>query len=140
MCLAVPGKVVEFVDAQPPFVSALVEFGAVRRLVSLACVPEAGVGDYVMVHAGLRPGVSLDEQKSSDLRWIRAPFLDHGGRFERFVIHGHTVTAEPDVRGNRIGIDTGAYRTGRLTALALEGDSRRFLTTDCPEGSGAIVD
>ena len=53
MCLAVPGKVVEFVDAQPPFVSALVEFGAVRRLVSLACVPEAGVGDYVMVHAGI---------------------------------------------------------------------------------------
>jgi hydrogenase expression/formation protein HypC len=53
MCLAVPGKVVEFVEFKPPFVSALVEFGAVRRLVSLACVPEAAVGDYVMVHAGI---------------------------------------------------------------------------------------
>lgn len=98
------------------------------------------IDDYVMVHAGLRPGVALDEQKSSDLRWIRAPFLDHGGRFERFVIHGHTVTAAPDIRGNRIGIDTGAYRSGRLTALVLDGDSRRFLTTRCPAGSGAGVD
>ncbi|KQM58834.1 MULTISPECIES: metallophosphoesterase family protein [unclassified Sphingomonas] len=98
------------------------------------------IGDYVMVHAGLRPGVALEDQKASDLRWIRAPFLDHGGRFERFVIHGHTVTDEPDVRANRIGIDTGAYRTGRLTALVLEGDSRRYLTTACPEGSGISVD
>lgn len=98
------------------------------------------VDDYVMVHAGLRPGVALDDQKSSDLRWIRAPFLDHGGRFDHFVVHGHTVTEEPDVRGNRIGIDTGAYRTGRLTALVLKGDSRYFLTTDCPEGSATSVD
>ena len=98
------------------------------------------IGDYVLVHAGIRPGVALEAQKSSDLRWIRAPFLDHSGRFERFVIHGHTVTEEPDIRANRIGIDTGAYRTGRLTALVLEGDSRRFLTTDCPAGAGAGVD
>lgn len=98
------------------------------------------VDDYVMVHAGIRPGVALDAQKASDLRWIRSPFLEHGGRHERFVIHGHTVTDEPDVRPNRIGIDTGAYRTGRLTALVLEGDSHRFLTTACPEGSGASVD
>lgn len=98
------------------------------------------IGDYVMVHAGIRPGVALSDQKSSDLRWIRAPFLDHPGRHERFVIHGHTVTEEPDLRGNRIGIDTGAYRTGRLTALALTGESRRFLTTGCAEGSGASVD
>ncbi len=98
------------------------------------------VDDYVMVHAGIRPGVALDAQKASDLRWIRSPFLEHGGRHERFVIHGHTVTDEPDVRPNRIGIDTGAYRTGRLTALVLEGDSHRFLTTACPEGSGTSVD
>lgn len=98
------------------------------------------IGDYVLVHAGIRPGVALEAQKSSDLRWIRAPFLDHSGRFERFVIHGHTVTEEPDIRANRIGIDTGAYRTGRLTALVLEGDSRRFLTTDCLAGAGAGVD
>jgi len=98
------------------------------------------IGDYVMVHAGIRPGVALEDQKSSDLRWIRAPFLEHGGRHERFVVHGHTVTAEPDIRGNRIGVDTGAYRTGRLTALALTGNERRFLVTVCPEGSGASVD
>lgn len=98
------------------------------------------IGDYVMVHAGIRPGVNLDEQKSADLRWIRAPFLEHTGRHERFVIHGHTVTDEPDIRGNRIGVDTGAYRTGRLTALALAGESRRFLVTHCPEGRGASVD
>ncbi|KQM24635.1 MULTISPECIES: metallophosphoesterase family protein [unclassified Sphingomonas] len=98
------------------------------------------IDDYVLVHAGIRPGVALDDQKSSDLRWIRAPFLDHHGRHERFVVHGHTVTEEPDVRSNRIGIDTGAYRTGRLTALVLAGDSHRFLTTACPEGSGASVD
>lgn len=98
------------------------------------------IDDYVLVHAGIRPGVALDDQKSSDLRWIRAPFLDHPGRHERFVIHGHTVTEEPDVRANRIGIDTGAYRTGRLTALALADDSHRFLTTACREGSGASVD
>ncbi len=93
------------------------------------------VGDYVMVHAGLRPGVALDAQKSSDMRWIRSPFLEHAGRFERFVVHGHTVTEEPDIRTNRIGIDTGAYRSGRLTALVLDGDTRRFLTTALPQGN-----
>ncbi len=98
------------------------------------------IGDYVLVHAGIRPGVPLDEQKASDLRWIRAPFLDHGGRFERFVVHGHTVTAEPEVRPNRIGIDTGAYRSGQLTALVLHEDVQRFLTTALPEGSGASID
>lgn len=93
------------------------------------------LGDYVMVHAGLRPGVALDAQKSSDLRWIRSPFLEHTGRFERFVVHGHTVTEEPDIRANRIGIDTGAYRSGRLSALVLDGDTRRFLMTELAQGS-----
>ncbi|WP_430636252.1 metallophosphoesterase [Sphingomonas hankookensis] len=97
------------------------------------------LGDYVMVHAGIRPGVALEAQKASDLRWIRAPFLDHAGRFERFVVHGHTVTTEPDVRANRIGIDTGAYRSGRLTALVLHDDVRRFLATALPEGAGIGV-
>ncbi|MFD1034576.1 metallophosphoesterase family protein [Sphingomonas hankookensis] len=101
---------------------------------------QIAIGDYVMVHAGIRPGVALDAQKSSDLRWIRAPFLDHTGRFERFVVHGHTVTAEPDIRPNRIGIDTGAYRSGRLTALVLHDEVQRFLTTALPEGTGPSVD
>ena len=98
------------------------------------------IGDYVMVHAGVRPGVALAAQKTSDLRWIRSPFLEHAGRFERFVVHGHTVTAEPDIRANRIGIDTGAYRSGRLTALVLHDDVQRFLTTALSEGAGANVD
>lgn len=97
------------------------------------------VGDYVFVHAGIRPGVPLDAQKSSDLRWIRSPFLDHSGPHERFVIHGHTVTGDPDIRTNRIGIDTGAYRSGRLTALVLDHDRRRFLSTALPAGTYAAA-
>jgi serine/threonine protein phosphatase 1 len=86
-------------------------------------------GDYLFVHAGIRPGVELDQQSQSDLRWIREPFLlddsDHGF----VVIHGHTITREVDERANRIGIDTGAYRTGVLTALAIEGNERWLLDT-----------
>ena len=86
-------------------------------------------GNYVFVHAGVRPGTSLGEQSSSDLRWIREPFLtderDHG----YVVVHGHTISQGVDLRSNRIGIDTGAYRTGVLTALAIEGTERWFLQT-----------
>jgi hydrogenase expression/formation protein HypC len=53
MCLAVPGKIVALRQSAPPFASAIVEFGGVRREVSVACVPEAAEGDYVMVHAGI---------------------------------------------------------------------------------------
>lgn len=81
-------------------------------------------GDYLFVHAGIRPGVELEQQRQSDLRWIREPFLldesDHGF----VVVHGHTIAREVEVRPNRIGIDTGAYRTGVLTALAIEGPER----------------
>jgi serine/threonine protein phosphatase 1 len=86
-------------------------------------------GDYLFVHAGLRPGVPLSAQGESDLIWIRAPFLNHTGSFGKIVVHGHTPGNEPVMRPNRIGIDTGACFTGRLTALRLEGDSRRFLQT-----------
>lgn len=78
-------------------------------------------GDFLFVHAGIRPGLDLEQQSQSDLRWIREPFLcddsDHGF----IVVHGHTISPEVEVRANRIGIDTGAYRTGVLTALAIEG-------------------
>lgn len=86
-------------------------------------------GDYVFVHAGLRPGVPLDAQSGEDLCWIREDFLRHQGQFDRFVIHGHSITEDADVRANRIGIDTGAYDSGRLTAIGLEGEARWFLTT-----------
>ncbi|MEQ7872945.1 metallophosphoesterase family protein [Sphingomonas sp. ASV193] len=88
------------------------------------------IGDYLFVHAGIRPGIDLGDQVQSDLRWIRAPFLDdqdtdHGA----VVVHGHTVTEAVEWRGNRIGIDTGAYASGRLTALVLEGRERRLIDT-----------
>jgi serine/threonine protein phosphatase 1 len=107
-----------------------------------ACVPrrhidfvrsfqdQVRVGDYLFVHAGIRPGVPLPEQDSYDLRWIRDEFLldgetDHGV----VVVHGHTISEQPEIRTNRIGIDTGCYASGRLTALVLEGAARRFLGT-----------
>lgn len=86
-------------------------------------------GDYLFVHAGIRPGIEVDQQRQSDLRWIREPFLfdetDHGF----VVVHGHTIRPEVEVRPNRIGIDTGAYRTGVLTALAVEGSETWLLDT-----------
>jgi serine/threonine protein phosphatase 1 len=86
-------------------------------------------GDYLLVHAGIRPGVPLDNQQPRDLRWIRQPFLsdrrDHG----YMIIHGHTITNGIQVRSNRIGIDTGAYRTGALTAAVLDGEHIHFLST-----------
>ena len=84
-------------------------------------------GDYFFTHAGIRPGVSLEEQDRHDLRWIRAPFLDSVQDHGVMVVHGHTVLDEVEIRSNRIGIDTGAYMTGRLTALGLEGTERWLL-------------
>jgi serine/threonine protein phosphatase 1 len=87
------------------------------------------VGSYVFVHAGLRPGVALAEQAQADLRWIREPFLGHEGDHGAVVVHGHTICEAVEQRPNRIGIDTGAYRSGVLTALVLEGSERRLLQT-----------
>ena len=85
------------------------------------------IGDYLFVHAGIDPGVPLGEQRRQDLRWIREPFLSHGEPHELMIVHGHTIREEPDECSNRIGIDTGAFMSGRLTALMLEGASRRFI-------------
>ena len=88
------------------------------------------IGDYLFVHAGIRPGTPLDRQDSFDLRWIRDDFLhDDESNHGAMVVHGHTISREPDVRSNRIGIDTGCYSSGKLTALVLEGEERRFLST-----------
>jgi serine/threonine protein phosphatase 1 len=91
-----------------------------------ACDEMVFRGDYVFVHAGIRPGVPLAEQKDDDLRWIRSPFLESNADHGRVVVHGHTVTEEPEMRANRIGIDTGAVYSGRLTVLAIDG-ARRWL-------------
>ena len=86
-------------------------------------------GDYLFVHAGIKPGIPLEQQSQSDLRWIRGPFLNSRDDHGFVVVHGHTIVDEVEQRKNRIGIDTGAYKTGRLTALVLEGERRRWFDT-----------
>jgi serine/threonine protein phosphatase 1 len=90
-------------------------------------------GDYVFVHAGIRPGVDLAEQTQSDLRWIREPFLSDETKHGFIVVHGHTITNSVDVADNRIGVDTGAYSTGVLTALAIERSRRWLIQTNGPQ-------
>jgi serine/threonine protein phosphatase 1 len=97
-------------------------------------------GDYLFVHAGLRPGVELRQQSQSDLRWIRAPFLDDDSDHGVVVVHGHTISGRVEYRENRIGIDTGAYRSGVLTALALEGASKWTLDTSDGINETAVSD
>jgi serine/threonine protein phosphatase 1 len=85
------------------------------------------VGDYFFCHAGIRPGVPLDRQDRDDLLNIRDPFLSSKVEHGKLVVHGHTPSLVPEIRPNRIGIDTGAYATNHLTCLVLEKDQRRFL-------------
>jgi serine/threonine protein phosphatase 1 len=84
---------------------------------------------YLFVHAGIRPRVAFERQQRDDLIWIRNEFLDSDANHGCVVVHGHSIRREPEIRENRIGIDTGACFTGRLTALVLEGSERRFLAT-----------
>lgn len=87
------------------------------------------VGDYLFVHAGIRPGVPLDQQRRKHLRWIRDEFLDYPGDHEKVVVHGHTITEDIEEGHCRIGIDTGAWESGRLTAIGLEGTERWYIQT-----------
>ncbi|MGB3738029.1 MAG: metallophosphoesterase family protein [Pontixanthobacter sp.] len=99
------------------------------------------LGDYLFVHAGIDPHRPIDEQRPRELRWIREPFLNHRDRHSHMVVHGHTITQEIDERKNRIGIDTGAYRHGRLTALVLEGEDRRVIqAVESSKGRVKIVE
>jgi serine/threonine protein phosphatase 1 len=84
-------------------------------------------GDYLFVHAGIRPGVPLDKQEKQDMLWIREPFLSWKHSFDAVVVHGHTPRQEPDIRTNRIGIDTGAVMGGILTCVVLEADKLGFI-------------
>lgn len=86
-------------------------------------------GDYFFAHAGVRPDVPLEAQRAEDLIWIRSPFLESDADFGKIVVHGHTPGERPVVRPNRIGIDTGAWMSGTLTALRLHGTARAFLAT-----------
>lgn len=87
------------------------------------------IGDYAFVHAGIRPGVPLEKQSLSDLRWIRDDFLEDDRDHGMMIVHGHTIRDDVDEWPNRIGIDTGAYNSGKLTAIGLEGTERWYLTT-----------
>jgi serine/threonine protein phosphatase 1 len=91
------------------------------------------IGDYAFVHAGVNPEHPLESQKTSDLRWIRESFLRARGPFGKTIVHGNSIAEDAEVLAHRIGIDTGAYASGRLTALCLEGESHWLLQTS-PEG------
>jgi serine/threonine protein phosphatase 1 len=86
-------------------------------------------GDYLFVHAGIRPGVPIDAQQPADLRWIRSEFLNDRRDHGPMIVHGHSITEAVDEQANRIGIDTGAFASGKLTAIGLEGASRWFLSS-----------
>jgi serine/threonine protein phosphatase 1 len=84
-------------------------------------------GDFLFVHAGIRPNIPIEHQDVNDLIWIRSEFLDSTRKHERFIVHGHTPVPHPDIRPNRINIDTCAWRTGTLTCIAIEGSTILFL-------------
>jgi serine/threonine protein phosphatase 1 len=94
-------------------------------------------GDYLFVHAGIRPGVALDQQVGRDLRWIREGFLDDRSDHGVVVVHGHTIVERAEEHPNRIAVDTGAYRSGTLTAIGLEGGERWFLEAREPGAAAA---
>jgi serine/threonine protein phosphatase 1 len=87
------------------------------------------IGRYFLCHAGVRPGIPLESQRAEDLLWIRDEFLSSNANFGKIIIHGHTPTQSPEVLLTRINIDTGAFATGRLTCLVIEGTGLRFLST-----------
>jgi len=84
-------------------------------------------GDYLFVHAGIRPGVPIADQDTKDFHWIRGEFLDSKADHGVIVVHGHTIVENIDQRGNRIAMDTGAYKTGLLSAVCIEGTGLRYL-------------
>lgn len=87
------------------------------------------IGDYVFVHAGVRPGVPLDEQSEYDMLWIRDEFLSDGRALGAVIVHGHTPATKPHKDSRRVGIDTGAYLSGKLTAARFEHDAVEFIST-----------
>lgn len=98
------------------------------------------IGDYAFVHAGVRPGVPLHRQVAADLLWIRDDFLDHKRRFEKIIVHGHSWDSDqPVIREQRIGIDTGAYKTGVLTAVRLEDGRVECLQARIDQSDDPIV-
>lgn len=96
------------------------------------------LGDYLFVHAGIRPEVPLEEQSPSDLRWIREPFVSTPHDLGSTVVYGHTIYDQVELAASRIGIDTGAYASGRLTALGLEGTARWLIQAQEQDGTISV--
>lgn len=105
------------------------------------------VGDYAFVHAGVQPGVDLRHQREEHLLWIRKEFLEDDGPFEKVIVHGHSwSSSQPQILEHRIGIDTGAYVTGVLSAVRLDGaeidllqaTGAGLLSTGRPDNSGGL--
>lgn len=92
-----------------------------------ALEPSVQEGDYFFTHAGVRPGKSIARQKPTDLMWIRNAFLNDKRRLDKIVVHGHTVTSAPHSDHRRVGVDTGAYASGELTAVCIDAAERHFL-------------
>ncbi len=107
-------------------------------LASLPLTHDDGI--YLFVHAGMRPGIALDRQSPEDLTWIREDFLAFDGRLPRRIVHGHTIMGDrPVVKPNRISIDTGAYRSGILTAAVMDGTELAFLQAIGEPDRAALV-
>lgn len=87
------------------------------------------LGDCLFVHAGINPNLPLTEQRAEDLLWIKEGFTLSEQRWEKVIIHGHTISEKPEVCHNRIGLDTGAFLSGILTCGVFEKESLRFLQT-----------
>lgn len=121
----------EYLEADYPVLQELLQARVPPEHVEFLSVFEdlIVIGDYAFAHAGIDPAAPIAEQLPAKLRWIREGFLDHRGLLEKIVVHGHTISGTVEERAHRIGIDTGAYASGRLTALGLEGRARWYLET-----------
>jgi serine/threonine protein phosphatase 1 len=115
-------------ESQENFAATLAERLPAHHYNFLSALPLSfTLGDYFFVHAGVRPRVALSDQRTEDLLWIRDDFLRYEGNFGKFVVHGHTPVSEPEIRNNRLNIDTGAFASGNLTCAVFEDDQITFL-------------
>lgn len=115
-------EILEQASSLPHVIRDIVPAGHVEFIRSFE--DHIGIGDYLFVHAGIRPGVPLEDQSPRDLRWIRSGFLDNLVDHGPLVVHGHTIVPSVEVHRNRIAVDTGCYSSGTLTALVLDGSKK----------------
>ena len=129
-------------DDPPAWAAAQEQFAAALPAAHLrflqALQPAVEHGDYFFTHAGVRPGVELEDQDPHDLMWIRDEFLRASATFAKTIVHGHTPEEDAFVSDRRIGVDTGAYATGKLTAVVLEGVERRLIQAQVSGGRTTV--